>query len=58
MKKEINPVRQHLEETFKKLLPDKAAPAELKQEVFQTLDALNLPGGSDAQTKKDTPENK
>ena len=44
MKKDDNPIKQNLEDKFKKLLPAKDAPADLKREVFQTLDTLEFFG--------------
>ena len=44
MKHENNPILANLEEKFKQLIPDENAPEELKKEVFQTLDTLNLLG--------------
>jgi len=37
-------IQLSLEEKFKALLPKEDAPEELKEEVFQTLDTLNLVG--------------
>lgn len=42
--KDKNDLQISLEEKFKALLPEDDAPAELKKEVFQTLDTLNLVG--------------
>ncbi|MEM8528945.1 MAG: hypothetical protein AAGG68_30205 [Bacteroidota bacterium] len=39
-----NDLQLSLEEKFKALLPKEDAPEELKKEVFQTLDTLNLVG--------------
>lgn len=44
MKDERNDIQKHLEEKFKQMLPKEDAPEELKKEVFQTLDTLNLIG--------------
>ncbi|MEZ5042462.1 MAG: hypothetical protein R2828_21355 [Saprospiraceae bacterium] len=39
-----NRIKNNLEEKFKQLLPDEKAPAELKAEVFGTLDTFTLLG--------------
>ena len=39
-----NSIKKNLEEKFKKFLPQKDTPEDLKKEVFQTLDMLNLFG--------------
>ncbi len=44
MKHDTNPIKKNLEDMFKQLIPDENAPEELKKEVFQTLDTLNLLG--------------
>lgn len=44
MNDEKNPIRENLEDKFKQLLPAEDAPEEVKKEVFQTLDTLNLLG--------------
>ncbi|MFT4759872.1 MAG: hypothetical protein ACI9XO_003649 [Paraglaciecola sp.] len=44
MKDEKSDIQKHLEEKFKAMLPKEDAPEELKKEVFQTLDTLNLIG--------------
>jgi hypothetical protein len=44
MKHNQNEIQKNLEEKFKQMLPPDNAPEALKQEVFQTLDTLNLLG--------------
>ena len=44
MSKDSNPIKKNLEDKFRQLLPKEDAPEELKQEVFNTLDMLNLVG--------------
>lgn len=44
MKHDDNTIKMNLEDIFKQLIPDENAPEELKKEVFQTLDTLNLIG--------------
>lgn len=44
MKNEKSDVQRHLEEKFREMLPKEDAPEDLKKEVFQTLDTLNLIG--------------
>lgn len=42
MKQSDNPIRKNLEEVFQELLSDENAPTELKDQVFQTLDTLDI----------------
>ncbi|GJM35374.1 MAG: hypothetical protein DHS20C18_43750 [Saprospiraceae bacterium] len=42
--KNDNKIKANLEEQFKQLIPDENAPEELKKEVFNTIDTLNLLG--------------
>lgn len=44
MKHDDNTIKMNLEDIFKQFIPDENAPEELKKEVFQTLDTLNLIG--------------
>lgn len=37
-----NPIKNNLEELFKQLIPEEDAPEDMKKEIFQTLDTLNL----------------
>ena len=51
MSKESNDIRKNLEEKFQQLIPSEDAPKELKQEVFDTLDKLNLEGENEDNPK-------
>ena len=44
MKDENNPIKLNLEDKFRLLIPEENAPEDLKKEVFNTLDMLNLLG--------------
>ena len=39
-----NEIRNNLEKQFKKLIPEDAPPEQLKEEIFQTLDTVNVIG--------------
>jgi len=39
-----NEIRNNLERQFKKLMPEDAPPEQLKEEIFQTLDSVNMIG--------------
>lgn len=41
---EDNDIRSNLEEQFKKLFSEDAAPEEIKEEVFNTIDSLTFLG--------------
>lgn len=40
----MDEINKNLEEQFQKLMPSDAAPADLKKEIFRTLDTLDLLG--------------
>jgi len=44
MENEKNPIQKNLEEKFKEFYPNENAPEGMKEEVFQTLETLNLIG--------------
>ena len=44
MEHEENPIESHLNELFKKFIPEEDAPDSMKKEIFQSLDTINQIG--------------